>query len=136
MAGSQGRPRPSRRTTCDRHTGQAVPRGRRETRTNGVPSQHADARLMRPFAPGWGDASRPRRRPPTRLLLLLVIVPLVAGLFTSSPVTSSVRADDLQNALDQKAALAQQIAAQKAAVDKLNAMQAALKTDIASTTAA
>lgn len=91
---------------------------------------------MRPFAPGWGDASRPRRRPPTRLLLLLVIVPLVAGLFTSSPVAPFARADDLQNALDQKAALAQQIAAQKAAVDKLNAMQAALKTDIASTTKA
>jgi murein DD-endopeptidase MepM/ murein hydrolase activator NlpD len=91
---------------------------------------------MRPFAPGWGDASRPRRRPPTRLLVLLAIVPLVAGLFVSSPAAPTARADDLQQALDQKAAIAQQIATQKAAIDKLNAMQAALKTDISNTTAA
>ena len=64
-----------------------------------------------------------------------MLVPLVAGLFASSPVAPTARADDLQQAMDQKAAIAQQIAAQKAAIDKLNAMQAALKTDIANTSA-
>lgn len=88
---------------------------------------------MTPFAPGWGDAGRRRRRPPTRLILLLVLVPLVGGLFSSSPAAPLVRADDLQNAMNQRTALQQQIASQKAQIAKLDAMQSALKQDIAST---
>jgi murein DD-endopeptidase MepM/ murein hydrolase activator NlpD len=87
---------------------------------------------MRSFAPGWGDARR-SLRPPTRLLLLLVLLPLVAGLFTAAPAAPIVRADDLQGAIAQKDALSKQVAAQKAAIAQLNAMQAALKVDIAST---
>ena len=89
---------------------------------------------MPPFAPGWVTASRPRR-PPTRLILLLVLVPLVGGLFTSSPVAPAVRADDLQDALNQRSALQKEIAGQKDQIAKLDAMQAALKQDIASTSA-
>ncbi|HYM84373.1 MAG TPA: peptidoglycan DD-metalloendopeptidase family protein [Candidatus Dormibacteraeota bacterium] len=90
---------------------------------------------MRPFAPGWEASSRRSRRPPKRLLLVLAILPLVAGLFTSSPAAPIVRADDLQDALNQKQTLQHQIADQKAAIDQLNAAQAQLRAGIAQTSA-
>jgi murein DD-endopeptidase MepM/ murein hydrolase activator NlpD len=92
---------------------------------------------MRRFAPGWEHPRRQRRRPRTRLVVLLVLVPLFGGLFVapSAPVPS-VAADELDDAIANRKAAEKEIADRKAAVAELNAMQAALKADIAATTQA
>lgn len=91
---------------------------------------------MRRFAPGWGRPARPRRRPPKRLILLVALVPLLAGLAVSPPNVATVRGDDLSDARAAKTQLQKQIDAQKKQVAELNAMQAGLRADIASTTTA
>jgi murein DD-endopeptidase MepM/ murein hydrolase activator NlpD len=88
---------------------------------------------MRRFAPGW-EAAHPRRRPSTRLVILLALLPLFGGLFVApaAPI-ARVAADELQDAVNDRKAIEKQIADQKAQVAKLNALQAGLKADIAST---
>lgn len=89
---------------------------------------------MRSRQPGWTSppGSRTRRRP-TRLIVFALLVPLLTGLF-AAPGAPTVRADDLANAQAQKKALEQKIADQKAAIARLDALQAGLRTQIASTT--
>ncbi len=113
---------------------EAAPRPRRHTTDakNGVRSHDADVRLMRRFAPGWGEPSGSRRRPPNRALLLVALVPLMAGLI-AAPAAPVARGDELSTALDAQQSLQQQVADQKAQIDKLNALQAGLRTDIANT---
>lgn len=76
---------------------------------------------------------RPRPRP--ALVTLLLLVPLLTGLF-GAPVAPTVRGDELADARTDKKALQAQVASQKAEIDKLNADQAALKQEIAATRAA
>ena len=92
---------------------------------------------MTRLAPGWETPRRPRRRPPTRLIVLLALVPLFGGLFVSpaAPV-SPVAADELQDAVAARKLAEKQAADQKAALAKLSGLQKALKVDIASTTQA
>jgi murein DD-endopeptidase MepM/ murein hydrolase activator NlpD len=86
---------------------------------------------MRRHAPGWDTAS-PKRRPPARILLLLLLVPILAGLF-AAPAAPIVRGDDLTDAEAQKKAVEQQLADQKAEIAHINELQKGLKADIAAT---
>jgi murein DD-endopeptidase MepM/ murein hydrolase activator NlpD len=79
---------------------------------------------VRPLQP------RPRRRVLTRAPFLLVI-PLLIGLFGGP--ASPVGADELSDARARQTALAQKLKDQKADVAKINAMQADLGSQIAST---
>lgn len=95
---------------------------------------------MSHLAPGWETPGRPRRRPPTRLVLLVALVPLLGGLFVApatpvSPV-SLVSADELSDAIASRKQAEKEAAEQKAAIAKLNAAQASLKADIAATSKA
>ena len=83
-------------------------------------------------APGW--KTQPRRRLPMRFLAFLLILPLGAGLIVGP--APGVSADELDDALQGKKELQQQVDAQKAAIAKLNAQQASLKAEIAQTAAA
>lgn len=83
-------------------------------------------------APGW--KAQPRRRLPMRFLAFLLILPLGAGLVAGP--APGVSADELDDALQGKKELQQQVDAQKAAIAKLNAQQASLKAEIAQTAAA
>jgi murein DD-endopeptidase MepM/ murein hydrolase activator NlpD len=108
------------------------------------PSAHMDPRHPSDSAPSpWtGEPSRPaapaahltrgrsRRRGLSRLPLL-VLVPLLVGLFGGP--TAHVGADDLSDARARQAALAKQLATQKAQVAQINALQADLSTQIDST---
>jgi len=87
------------------------------------------------LAPGWGPNGHRRRRPPLKLVLLLVILPFVGGLF-AAPAATPVRGDDLSDAVASRKDLEKQIADQKAQVAKLDELQAGLKTDIANTSKA
>ena len=86
-----------------------------------------------------GDISRPtastgrRRRGPRGLtrLPLLVLIPLLVGLIGGP--ASPVGADELSDARARQAALAKQLATQKAQVDQINALQADLSSQIDST---
>ena len=86
-----------------------------------------------------GDISRPtasigrRRRGLRRLtrLPLLVLIPLLVGLIGGP--ASPVGADELSDARARQAALAKQLATQKAQVDQINALQADLSSQIDST---
>ena len=90
--------------------------------------------MMRSRKPGWTSPPGSRAgRHPTRLIVFALLVPLLAGLF-AAPAAPTVRADDLANAQSQKKALEQKIADQKAAIARLNALQAGLRSQIASTT--
>ena len=62
---------------------------------------------------------------------MFVLIPLLVGLFGGP--TSPVGADELSDARARQNALAQQIRDQKAQVDQINALQAGLSADIAST---
>jgi murein DD-endopeptidase MepM/ murein hydrolase activator NlpD len=74
--------------------------------------------------------SGPGRRA-RRLLLLLLIVPLVSGIFVVP--AGRVAGDELSNAISKQKALEKQIATQKGKVSQLNAFQADLRAEIAST---
>jgi murein DD-endopeptidase MepM/ murein hydrolase activator NlpD len=120
--------------------------------TNGVCSHDDIAPVMRPSAhtdknPSQivesrrtGDASRPaatlsgrlRRRGLTRLPLL-VLIPLLVGLFGGP--TGSVGADELSDARARQDALQKQLRDQRAQVAQINNLQAELSTQIDSTKA-
>jgi murein DD-endopeptidase MepM/ murein hydrolase activator NlpD len=72
-----------------------------------------------------------RRRVATRIPALLLVVPLLAGL-VGGPV-APVGADELSDAKAKQAALAQQLKNQKEAIAQINALQADLSSQIAST---
>ncbi|HLO34829.1 MAG TPA: peptidoglycan DD-metalloendopeptidase family protein, partial [Candidatus Deferrimicrobium sp.] len=73
----------------------------------------------------------PRRRRGLTRLPLLVLIPLLVGLFGGP--TSPVGADELTDARARQNALAQQLRDQKAQVAQINALQADLSSQIAST---
>jgi murein DD-endopeptidase MepM/ murein hydrolase activator NlpD len=75
-------------------------------------------------------ASRPSRRA-RRILLLLLIVPLMSGLFVAP--AGRVAGDELSDAISKQKAIEKRIASQKNQVSQLNAFQADLKAEIAST---
>jgi murein DD-endopeptidase MepM/ murein hydrolase activator NlpD len=81
-------------------------------------------------ATGWSSrARRSPRRIPLRLLSFVLVVPLLTGLF-AAPGAQNAAADELSNAQAAKKALQQKIAAQKAEIADLNALQAGLRTQI------
>jgi murein DD-endopeptidase MepM/ murein hydrolase activator NlpD len=90
---------------------------------------------MSRYAPGWERPSRSVRRPPLRLVLALALIPFLGGLF-AAPAAPVVRGDQLSDAVSNRNQMSQQVAAQKAQIAQLNAMQAGLKADIAATTTA
>src|SRR5512135_160339 len=90
---------------------------------------------MSRYAPGWQRPSRSVRRPPLRLVIALALIPFLGGLF-AAPGAQVVRGDQLSDAVANRDQVAQQVAAQKAQIAQLNAMQAGLKADIAATTTA
>jgi septal ring factor EnvC (AmiA/AmiB activator) len=90
---------------------------------------------MRSRQPGWSDPPGRRLpdRPSRRLLLVVLLVPLLSGLF-AAPGAQVAKGDDLSNAQAQKTALQKKIADQKARIADLAAAQAGLRTEIAGTT--
>jgi murein DD-endopeptidase MepM/ murein hydrolase activator NlpD len=96
-------------------------------------SHNDRASLMRNRQAGWSDRVGRRSRPSRKLLLVVLLAPLVTGLF-GAPAVQVARGDDLSNAQAQKNALQNKIADQKAAIARLNALQAGLHTEIAATT--
>jgi murein DD-endopeptidase MepM/ murein hydrolase activator NlpD len=76
-------------------------------------------------------SSRSPNRRARRLLLLVLIVPLVSGMFAAP--AGRVAGDELSDAMARQKALEKQIAAQKSKVAQLNGFQADLKAEIAST---
>jgi murein DD-endopeptidase MepM/ murein hydrolase activator NlpD len=85
------------------------------------------------YAPGW-QASRARQRIPTRIVLLIALIPLLAGVFVAP--AAPVRGDDLSDAIAQRKAAEAQVAAQKAKIAQLSDLQASLRSEIKSTSAA
>ena len=79
-----------------------------------------------------GHQGAPARRVVRRLPLLLLLVPLVAGLF-AAPGASRVHGDDLSDAQNQKKALEAKIKAQQALVAQIQSAQADLRKGIANT---
>jgi murein DD-endopeptidase MepM/ murein hydrolase activator NlpD len=88
---------------------------------------------MSRYAPGW-QASRVRPGISPRIVLLIALVPFLAGVFVAP--ARPVRGDDLSDAIAQRKAAEQQVASQKAKIAELNAMQASLRSEIKSTSAA
>jgi murein DD-endopeptidase MepM/ murein hydrolase activator NlpD len=87
---------------------------------------------MQRHAHGWASGSP--RRLPLRFLAFLLVVPLAAGLIAGP--APGVSADELDDALQGKKELQQNIEAQKAEIEKLHAAQASLKAEISQTAAA
>jgi murein DD-endopeptidase MepM/ murein hydrolase activator NlpD len=80
----------------------------------------------------WTTVGAPRRRS-RRLPLLLLVLPLVFGLFGSPAGVSVVHGDELAAARSKQTQLNRQIAAQKAEVARLNSLQASLSREIRQT---
>jgi murein DD-endopeptidase MepM/ murein hydrolase activator NlpD len=103
------------------------------------PSAHTDKNPSRSAPTGWvGDDTRPATASPRRSgrralprLPLLVLIPVLVGMFGGP--ASPVGADDLSDAKARQSALAEQLKSQKAAVAKINALQADLSNEISST---
>lgn len=98
----------------------------RETRSTTTAGSHR---------PGGWSSRRQRRRRPRRLAVLLAFVPLLSGLFVApgSPVARPVAGDELSDAYAQQQALERKLAAQKAQVAQLQALQRSVRSDIAAT---
>ncbi len=84
---------------------------------------------------GWSTLPAPRnaRRRRRHLPILLLMLPLVFGLFGAPGRTSVVAGDELADAKAKQAALKKEVAAQKAQVAKLNSLQSALASEIRET---
>jgi murein DD-endopeptidase MepM/ murein hydrolase activator NlpD len=80
----------------------------------------------------WASAKR-SPRPSRRLIALILALPLVLGSIGAAPNAGTARADDLSDAKAQQSQLKKRIAAQRAQVARLNAMQAGLADDISDT---
>ena len=110
-------------------------RPRSSAPAHGVPPHDDDAYVIRhstPFA-GWSTSRRTRSRR-FRQVATLLLIPLLVGILGTPTVnTSPVHADELADAKAKQAALAKQIADQKAPVAQINALQADLSRQIAST---
>jgi murein DD-endopeptidase MepM/ murein hydrolase activator NlpD len=105
------------------------PSGSAPSSWTGEPSRPAAA--ASPTAPAaLTSRGRARRRGLSRLPLL-VLIPLLIGLFGGP--TAPVGADELSDARARQAALAKQLATQKAQVAQINALQADLSNQIDST---
>jgi murein DD-endopeptidase MepM/ murein hydrolase activator NlpD len=89
------------------------------------------------LANGWSStAERPAPWRSTRLVALLLVLPLVIGLFGapgSQSMVPTVRGDELSQAKAKQAALKKEIAEQKAKVAALNDLQKGLAQEISST---
>lgn len=94
------------------------------------PSAHMDKNPSQPDRPGRTGTAARRRRGIARFSLLL-LVPLLAG--TLGGPVSPVGADELSDARARQNALAAQLKKQKAEVAKINALQAEVGQEIAST---
>jgi len=82
---------------------------------------------------GWTSAAGPssrRRRLGRRLGSLLLLFPLIVGVIGASPNASTVHGDELSDARARQAQLRRDVAAQKARVAALAALQANLSADI------
>lgn len=86
----------------------------------------------RPSAFWTTDRPSPRRRLPR--LPLLLLVPVLVGL-VGAPTAGPAQGDELSDALAKQRSLERQIKEQRSQVSKLNALQADLRRDIASTNA-
>jgi murein DD-endopeptidase MepM/ murein hydrolase activator NlpD len=80
----------------------------------------------------WTSAGAPRR-PPRRLLILLLVLPFLVGSIGVAPNAPVVHGDELASAKARQTALKKQIASQKAKVAQLNSMQADLSAEIRQT---
>jgi len=85
--------------------------------------------------PGGLPLHRCRPSRGRRLVALLTLLPLLSGVFVApgSPTAQPVAGDELDQAYAQQRALDQKLAAQKAQVAKLQALQQSVQADIAST---
>ena len=102
-----------------------------------VKHSHAD-RAVRPSPGGWESTPRTasrQRRFSRRLGTLLLLLPLVVGVLGAPAAPSGVRADELSDAKARAAQLKKDIAAQKAQVEQINALQSDLSSAIKNTTA-
>jgi murein DD-endopeptidase MepM/ murein hydrolase activator NlpD len=88
-----------------------------------------------PLAEGWSSArpSGPAGRGRRRLPALLLLIPLVLGLFGAPGNTSIVHGDELADAKAKQAALKKEVADQKAKVAQLNQLQSSLAAEIRDT---
>ena len=96
--------------------------------------RHID-RSDAPIAGGWSTlpAPRPVRRRRRHLPVLLLMLPLVLGLFGAPGRTSVAQGDELADAKAKQAQLKKEVAAQKAKVAQLNSLQGALSAEIRET---
>jgi murein DD-endopeptidase MepM/ murein hydrolase activator NlpD len=74
----------------------------------------------------------PRRGPARRLSLLVLIIPLIVGLF-GAPAAGPVAGDELSDAIARQKALEDQIKGQQGQVARINALQSDLQAQIAAT---
>jgi murein DD-endopeptidase MepM/ murein hydrolase activator NlpD len=87
-----------------------------------------------PIASGWSSTPADRGGHVRRHLLhLVLLVPLVVGLIGAQGTTQVVRGDELTDAKAKQAELKREVAAQKARVADLNALQSALASEIRET---
>lgn len=113
--------------------------------TDGVRSHDDDATMTIRGTPrtttapnrGPGGPFRRRRQRSRRqhFFILLALVPLLSGLFVApgSPATRPVAGDELDDAYAQQRALDEKLAAQRAQVSELRALQKSVRADIAAT---
>ncbi len=90
-------------------------------------------RSAHPIAEGWSTPSRRRGPSWRRVGAFVLLLPLVFGLLGAPATPPPARGDELADARAKAAAMKKQIEDEKAAIAQLNALQAGLAADIAST---
>jgi murein DD-endopeptidase MepM/ murein hydrolase activator NlpD len=97
--------------------------------------RHRSDRSGRPNASGWASAPTPRpaKRRRRHLPALLLLLPLVFGLFGAPGRTSVVHGDELADAKAKQSALKKEVADQKAKVAQLKSLQSSLAAEIRDT---
>ncbi len=86
-----------------------------------------------PIANGWASATRRREPSWRRIGAVVLLLPIVLGLLGSPSVAPTVRGDELTDARAKAAEMKKQVELEKAQIAQLNALQAGLAADIAST---